>query len=534
MGRLRPTGDSTELTSTLTPVQGSRSAQYVYSVIYEDPDGPNGQAPEYVRVYIDGVAYDMTPAYTGTPPYGSGALYTYTPPSGLTGGSHKYHFEASDGAAVAWLDDVPPYSHQSIVGSVVSSVVDFNGPWVDNPPDLTVGAASPNPTSGSIATTESIDYTVTYDDMDNDPPYFYNPVTDIYDNLDGNGVPDGLDWSGSPRLWIDSGTTDQTYSGVTSALNDDPLAPGKKRIIVATTASGSNPNWTQNEFAGKLLQITNGALLNRVYLIQSNTANTLTLSTDDLLKDGVVAGGANASAFVINGLLLSKVDPTQQNYTQGIAYKVTVPGLAVGSHKFHFTARSRLTKPQWLQTEMLALIPPQMPVAYSSLARFPASGELTGPTVSSQPPTGVVAPTLTSDADHSLYVGPTYQRAAVTSPTAVGPINATAFALIREVRGVYMNANDFDLTAVPDSAANVANGYYDPVATTTPFQPGDQTIKRPSAIPASIAGAQIVQFAVPTLDTTTNIASLSSVTPDDPTVIDSRGSGIAEPGLLGH
>jgi hypothetical protein len=40
----------------------------------------------------------MVSATQGTPVYKAGAAFTYTPAGGLTGGSHTYHFEASDGA----------------------------------------------------------------------------------------------------------------------------------------------------------------------------------------------------------------------------------------------------------------------------------------------------------------------------------------------------------------------------------------------------------------------------------------------------
>ena len=122
------------------PLIGSRTTQFVYSMKYSDPDGPNGQAPAYVRVYIDGEAFDMTPQAVGTPAYNVGVVYTFTPNS-LSGGSHKYHFECSDGAAVAWFD--ANGSHQSFVGTIVDPIKDIDAPWVNNQPTLTNGSADP-------------------------------------------------------------------------------------------------------------------------------------------------------------------------------------------------------------------------------------------------------------------------------------------------------------------------------------------------------------------------------------------------------
>ena len=88
----------------VTPKNGARNTTYVYSVDYQDLDGPNGQAPEYVRVYIDGVPYNMAPTGGGgTPPYKDGVTYTYSA-SPMSAQSHSYHFDASDGDSVVWLD----------------------------------------------------------------------------------------------------------------------------------------------------------------------------------------------------------------------------------------------------------------------------------------------------------------------------------------------------------------------------------------------------------------------------------------------
>lgn len=468
----------------VTPLTGSRSTQYVYSVTYRDLDGPNGQAPSYVRVYIDGVPYDMVPVNTGgTPAFREGAVYNLSLPSGLTGGSHKYHFEASDGAAVAWFD--ANGGHQSLVGSIVESVKDLDGPWVNNPPTLSNGKAEPNPTTGGIGTNQSVDYTVVYTDIDNNPPYFHDPTTD----LDKDGSPVGADVSGSPRVWIDSGVNDVSFAGTVASLQADPLDPTKKRTMVAE----GSPGWSVDQFAGKLMQITDGSIEGRVYLVQSNTANTLVIATDDLEKDGVKAG----LRFRINGLLMYKADPTQQDFTLGVTYKITVPKLSVGTHKFHFTARSRENKPQWLRDLMIAS--GQVPLPYSSEVRNPVTGDHNGPTVVSSPPAGNSEPEISNTADTSLYRGPNIRSARVDSASQVSV--SDFYLQIRQVLGVYLNANE----------AYLASGatYHNPDTTADPYVPGQTVIKLSPDLPAVDGATQLVQLAAVTA------ASRLLVRPDD-------------------
>lgn len=498
----------------ISRLKGSRNDQYAYTVTYKDLDGPNGQAPVYVRCYIDGAPYDMTPVVQGTPAFREGAVYTFTPPDGLAGGSHKFHFEASDGASLAWFD--ANGSHQSLLGAQVptSAVVDIDGPWVNNPPELLDGLASPNPETGGINPWDSIDYTVIYQDADNDEPYFYDAVRDVNDyDANRNGIMDGPEYTGSPRLWVDSGAVDQYFTGTVSALEDDLMVLGKKRTIVASGA----PGWTPDQFAGALMQVTNGSITGRVYLIQSNTANKLVIATDDLAADGVIAGGDNATTFRINGLLMSKLDPTQQDFTRGVRYKITVPKLAVGSHKFHFTARSREYKPQWLIDRLTA----QERVPYSGEVKFPTAGDASGPVVVSTPPAGNSQPVVSltpesqrDDPKDPLFVGPMAQMALATAADRVEALYPTLFAQIRMVRGVFLNANDLDLASV-SSPAEFAKTYYNPKTATPQFAPGNTRITLTSEVSSVAAGTQLVQFG------NVDASSLLKVVPDANNIIGS-------------
>ena len=433
----------------VTPLSGARNGQYTYTIMYKDTDGPNGQAPAYVRVYIDNQPFDMVPVNAGTPSYSDGAVYTYTP-ANLGGGEHSYRFEASDGVSMVYFDQ---FDNTGQPHPASGAITDMNGPWVNSPPELTGGAANPNPVNGTVSAVESIDYTVTYTDGDGDAPYFFDLTRDI--NL-ASGLPVGENVSGSPRLWIDSGTEDVSVAGTVQILLEDPLEPGKYRKIVAK----GNPGWSSDQFAGKLMQITNGVGAGRVYLIQSNTSNTLVIATDNLgpggdnIPDG---SSAQAAKFIINGLLMSPANTTTPDYRQGVLYKVTVPRLTVGSHKFHFTARSREDKPKWLRDLEVALGLPWVP--YSVESRDPVIDDYVGPTVVNTPPLGNSAPVLSTSAETSMYNGPQVLRAQVVTGTtnaitaAEGPAGYP-FSQVREVLGVYMNAN---LSGTKYTSTNVSN-----------------------------------------------------------------------------
>ncbi|MCE5199675.1 MAG: hypothetical protein ABFD54_11880 [Armatimonadota bacterium] len=473
----------------VSPIQGSRTTQYVYTIKYRDQDGPNGQAPTYVRVKIDDQQYDMTLTTQGTPAYRDGAIYTYST-TALSSGKHTYHFEASDGTAVAIFDvytkNNPKYDHSD------GDIRDFDGPWVNNPPKLADGAASPNPSGGSISANASVTYSVTYSDADGDMPYVYK----IGDVASGVAV------SGSPRVWVDcNGNTDHFYNGkVSEAPLPDPLESNKFRLLRATFTDekGAAATITRDQFAGKLMQITSGPLINRVYLIQSNSTDTLTIAADDLGVNG--DNVVKDTTFRINGLLMRSSG--NGTAVAGITYTLIIPKLAVGDHKYLFTARSGYQdKPAWLIDSL----------PYSDKVIYPTGNEGVGPKVTSAPPSDNKAPVISNTAQTSLYYGPKMKMATVVDSTQVelnydsnGNWTAPEVQNIRQVNGVFLNAN-----------ANTAldQNYYD---TAHVFDPtvGNVISLSPAlgAMPATM-----VQFG-----TVGNIgSSLLSVTPDAIDSIDS-------------
>jgi len=156
----------------------------------------------------------------------------------------------------------------------------------------------------------------------------------------------------------------------------------------------------------------------------------MVIATDDLQSDGIkTKADPLPSTFRINGLLMLKADPAQQDFTLGVQYKITVPKLAVGNHKFHFTTRSREKKPDWI----LDMLTDAENVPYSSEVRFPISLDMSGPNVAGTPPEGNAAPSVSTTLADSLYVGPKAQLATVSSTTEIIALDATKFAQIREV-----------------------------------------------------------------------------------------------------
>jgi len=94
------------LSYSLSPTSGTTQTTFTYEVIYSDPDG---DAPTYVKVYVDGTGYDMS--YVGGT-FTSGALYRYS--TTLSTGSHTCYFEASDGLDTVRLPPTGIYLGPSV------------------------------------------------------------------------------------------------------------------------------------------------------------------------------------------------------------------------------------------------------------------------------------------------------------------------------------------------------------------------------------------------------------------------------------
>ena len=329
----------------VSPNPGTSSDTYTYSVVYRDQDGAFGQAPSFVRVKVDDVPTILTPTYVGTPNYKSGVTYRTT--MKLTPGVHRYYFEASDGAGFAVYDaNGGRSSNQPILG-----VTPITGPYVNDKPTLTNGTVYPNPVTG-ISTSQTVTYNVTYTDANNEPPEEGYPV--VYVNK--SSVPS------------DTASTEAPHEGKVAAISGP--------VVTVTNIDGTDANWTANEFQGLPVQFRTGLLAGTAYRIVENSANTMTLLTDDAAADGLAVG----DEFSIGKIVMQKVDVSDTNYTDGVVYEYRVPSLGEGAYKFHFKS---------VTTEVIG---PNK--TRETIVRFPTSGDLTGPTVNKTPPPGNVAPVL--------------------------------------------------------------------------------------------------------------------------------------------
>jgi len=222
-------GDTFEIrdpnTDALDPDTGGAATNFAYRVRYFDT---NNQGPEnpggFLRVHIDGAAQNMSKADASDNTYTDGVVYTFS--TTLPSGTHRYHFEASDGDKKVSLLD--------------TGDLDFVGPIVNDPPTLSNPSLSPS--SGGQLT--SYTYQVTYTDADNDPP----------DN-------------GWPELWRDEVAT-------VTAVN-------------AATQLQHNRNFIPSSLVGHKLYFLDGPQANQRFTITANDANTITVAAADFTNPDV-------------------------------------------------------------------------------------------------------------------------------------------------------------------------------------------------------------------------------------------------------
>lgn len=327
----------------VSPDPGTSADTYTFSVVYQDQDGPYGQAPYFIRLKLDpgdpGSAREiaLTPIALGTPNFKTGVKYETS--IQLTPGLHRYYFEASDGAGYAVYDK---NGNRSSNGPILG-FVPWEGPYVNDPPTLTQATIYPNP-PGGINIFQWVIYSVVYTDANNEPPD-----------------------SGYPVVYVDN-TSDQDYTAVVSSVTDNVL-----------TVSSQSTTWADDQFKGEPLQMTTGLVAGSTYIIMGNTSDSLTLLATDLSLD--ISPGDTLS---IKKLIMTKTDATDNDYTgTGVLYEVRIPGLGEGSHQAHFKAVTTETISAAGQTRQTTI-------------RNPVTGELPGPAVTKTPPVGNTAPVLSN------------------------------------------------------------------------------------------------------------------------------------------
>jgi len=336
----------------VVPTTGSSTTLFTFSVRYTDTDGLKGQAPEYSRLILDGRAEALT-SKAGS--YKEGV--TYEAQMNLANGVHKFYFEASDGAGYAVFDAGTPSSRSS--GAPIAPITPITGPYVNDRPILSNGLVTPNNPLGH-STAQQFVYTVKYRD-------------------DSGDAPD----AGYPVVYVDN-ASETAYDGTVTAIG-------------ATAITDDSQNWTVDQFKGMPMQFTSAGpkATYQVFTIGSNTSNTLTILTSDLVDEfGVKVG----DEFSIGKLIMTKVDADDSDYLGpgGVDYQAIVPGLGVSVgllpndvHTAHFRSNTKEI-----------LVGPTDAATRDTTLRFPAASELQGPKVSIQAPAGNEPPTL-SNASHT-------------------------------------------------------------------------------------------------------------------------------------
>ena len=75
---------------------GHAGTVFTFSVNYSDPDG---DAPDYVRINLDGTDYDMSKQDSSCTDYANGCVYTYSTSFDAPSASHSYYFETASASS---------------------------------------------------------------------------------------------------------------------------------------------------------------------------------------------------------------------------------------------------------------------------------------------------------------------------------------------------------------------------------------------------------------------------------------------------
>lgn len=332
-------GDPATNDGTLSPLQGSPTTTFTYSVIYTDPDN---QPPLYVNVIIDNVTTPvrtmiMDPS-TPTPiDYTKGVKFTYTTTLGV--GPHNYHFEASDGADVVRLP---------IQGASPS---DFQGPTVTDPTNLQTPLVNPSPKGKHD---DAYTFTVTYKNPSgNAPPQggievrlipvaplspgqkqvniLLNPIDPIGPTEYMNGVRYQVQDSVATNPALVPGLYNVVFGFVSSPLSGTaPIALTINGQPVLSNPTATPPNNIGASQAGDI------ALSVTYTDVNGDPPQNAGGSTIKLYIDGAVYVAVNPTT--------TPATPTAADFKAGVVYTWTIQAkdLTVGVHKFYFSAADDL------------------------------------------------------------------------------------------------------------------------------------------------------------------------------------------------
>jgi hypothetical protein len=306
----KPNGD------TLSPTGGTPTTNFVYKVVYKDPDNQApSPSPAYINVVIDNNRTVALTAATGqTLPLDYTRGVTFVSPNvNLAVGTHIYHFEASDGAAITRLDN---------------GGKDYDGPVVTDPSNLVTPLIQPFPKGKS---NDNYTFTVTYQSPQGSAPPtggIQVKLTPVAPAAPGQGTItaqmnaiDPLDFTKPVRYQV------QLTATSTPGLNN--LLPGAYSVVFAFTSNPSSGTAPQTLIVNGKPTLSNATATPNP---QSRSGDvTFSVKYQDVNGDlPVDKNGANTMNLFIDGKLRSEtpvVTPgtTPAQIKAGVTYTWTIP-----------------------------------------------------------------------------------------------------------------------------------------------------------------------------------------------------------------
>ncbi|MCC6444048.1 MAG: hypothetical protein IT210_11415, partial [Armatimonadetes bacterium] len=407
--------------SKVTPDNAPANTQFVYETTYTDLDN---EAPSYIRIFVDGVGFNMTARDAADTTYTDGAIFEYKT-TDLKKGVHKFHIETSDGIEVARDPETD----------------DYQKPIVDSPPVLAnvkvVSSSgsydSGDPTKALGKSTDTYTWSVTYSDADGDSPTGTGHIRVVVD-----GTAFNMKTVGTP-------TADQFKSGVVYTYTADQLDPSvampnkahtyylyasdgelSVRVPESGETAGPNVNAKPAFRQGKVTPSAGHTLLDFTYSVVCSDVDGTAPDFVRVFIDDDTAGVQMAK------------DAATNDFTAGVTYTYTTKLVDKPKHTYRFEGFDGLES-----------------------ARFPETGDQTGPTVAANQ-----APVLSAD---SVTPNPGKSTDEFTYQVKYSDANGDAPSFMR----VVIDSAAFDMAtdnAAPDYVAGVVYTYK---TTLTPDQATD-------------------------------------------------------------
>jgi hypothetical protein len=323
-----PGSNAADNFQTLTPMFGSPSTSFTYTIIYTDEDN---QAPAYVNLVVDTtrvIAMTMDPATPTPVDYTKGVRYTATVAGSTLGiGPHVYHFEASDGADVSRFPATTANPNHLV------------GPDVQDIGNLQSALIQPFPKGRSI---DKYTFTVTYRNAQGIGPDPARPIELRLRNI-ATGTTTAVTMQAIDPIGPQEYTNGVRYQ-VQLTGSQAPLMPGAYDVSFGFKGFASGTTAQQLIVNGR--PVLSNLAANPQTASQAGDID-FTVTYTDVNGDAPQRAGIR---LLIDGTPVTVVPtttpatPTAANFQAGVVYRWTVPAsqFTVGSHTFQVTAQDDL------------------------------------------------------------------------------------------------------------------------------------------------------------------------------------------------